>query len=523
MSSGNGQHSLRHYWEIVWRGRWTILVLTLATAGGALAMSLLQQHLYQGKVSVAISRQSVANQLTNSQPAYAFGEFDRYLQTQADLAHSPIVASRVRSAVNLPHHPTEDLLRRADIIPATDADLLQFSVTDPQPAAARRLAIAWARAYVTYRRQLDTASLSRARADVEARIAQLQRSTDRSLLQDLAAKDQQLSTLEALQTSNAAVVPAAGAPDQVQPRTLRNVLLGVILGLVLGIAVVFVRNALSTRIKSSAEIGDALDRPLIGQLPVPPSVQAGDVEMLSAPHSHFAEAVRMLKTNIEFTTLGLEFRTLLISSPGPGEGKSTAACNLAYAMALAGRDVVLADLDLRQPTVARKFGISEAPGITDAALGLTAVSESLVEIPIGSDDGRNGRQLRTRGRLRILPSGPLPPDPGEFVASGALQGVLADLREVADVVVLDAPPLVGVGDALALTRSADSILLVTRLDRARRPMLRHLKRIVDTVPTPVLGYVVVGDDPDAVGEESYYGYYGEQSRRTKRERSRAPG
>jgi Mrp family chromosome partitioning ATPase len=107
-----------------------------------------------------------------------------------------------------------------------------------------------------------------------------------------------------------------------------------------------------------------------------------------------------------------------------------------------------------------------------------------------------------KGLLEVLPAGPIPPDPGEFVATHALSEILDELRERADIVLVDAPPALRVGDAMTLSSKVDGILVVTRMKVVRRHMLSELARQLASVPTPVLGFVVT----DAAGEEEGYGY-----------------
>jgi non-specific protein-tyrosine kinase len=250
--------------------------------------------------------------------------------------------------------------------------------------------------------------------------------------------------------------------------------------------------------------------------------------MLEEPTGPQSEAFRMLRTNLEFVALDRDVKTIMVTSAVEQEGKSTTIANLAVALARAGQRVVLVDLDLRRPFVDKFFGI-EGPGVTQVALGHASLDEALVrvaitepgvEAPITNGNGvrktvkangngnGNGRGSLLHGVLNVLPSGPIPPDPGEFVGTQALGEILSELRERADIVLVDAPPALHVGDALRLSTRVDGILLVTRMKVVRRRTLGELARQIATVPTPVLGFVVTG----AEGEEGYgsaggYGYY----------------
>jgi non-specific protein-tyrosine kinase len=233
--------------------------------------------------------------------------------------------------------------------------------------------------------------------------------------------------------------------------------------------------------------------------------------MLSDPSSVQSEAFRMLRTNVEFASLGKEAKVIMVTSATEQEGKSTTIANLAVAIARAGQHVVLVDLDLRRPYVERFFDLNGA-GITQVAIGSTPLDEAVVRIPLGTlasvvppnrNGHSNGNGRVVEGRLDVLPSGPIPPDPGEFIGTARLTEILEHMREHADVVLIDAPPLFHVGDGLTLSSKVDAVLVVTRMDIMKRPILSELKRLLDTMPANKLGFVVTG----AEAEDSYgYGY-----------------
>jgi non-specific protein-tyrosine kinase len=252
--------------------------------------------------------------------------------------------------------------------------------------------------------------------------------------------------------------------------------------------------------------------------------------MVAEPQSRVSESFRMLRTNLEFASLDRNVRTILVTSAVEQEGKSTTVANLAVALARAGQRVVLVDLDLRRPFIHRFFDLDGAWGVTQVVLGHVTLDEALTPIAL---DGRaplpqqwsevttNGqRNGRADGSLVVLPAGPIPPDPGEFVGKRALDGVLAQLRAAADVILVDSPPLLRVGDAMALSAKLDGVLLVSRIDTARRPMLEEVRRVLATAPIERLGVVVTGADArDGYGYGYGYGgvVYGERTEASRRE------
>jgi capsular exopolysaccharide synthesis family protein len=204
----------------------------------------------------------------------------------------------------------------------------------------------------------------------------------------------------------------------------------------------------------------------------------------------------MLRTNIDFANLDVHAKTIMVTSSVQGEGKSTTAANLAIAYALSGKRVVLVDLDLRKPNLRQFFELGRASGVTDVALGLVPLSKALAPVAV------NG--------LWVLQAGTTPPNPGEFVGSQALAGVLTQLAETVDIVLVDAPPLLQVGDAMTLSSAVDAVLVLTRLKTLRRGMLGDLRRALDQMPARVLGFAVT----DAKEGAGYgYGTYGPRRRR----------
>jgi Mrp family chromosome partitioning ATPase/capsular polysaccharide biosynthesis protein len=511
---GEHNRSLRDYLAVVRRRKLAVIVAAVVVPLAAAAYSLHQQTLYSASSEVLLGRGNLAYALTGTTDPTVYLEPDRIAQTQAELARVPAVAGKALAAAGVPG-PAAALLSRSSVTPSQNADLLVFSVTDHDPAVAMRLATEYGKAFVSYREQLDTASPARARAEVAQRIRSLG-SQGGALYQSLVEKEQELATMEALQTANASLVDEATAAKQVQPRTTRNFVLALLFGLVLGIGAAFLWEALDTRVRTSDEISERLGLPLLARLPAPSKRLRQDdrLVMIDDPSSPEAEAFRMLRTNIELVQLGEAAKTILVTSAVEREGKSTTAANLAVSLARAGKSVVLLDLDLRRPTVHRFFELGQEPGLTQVVLGQVTIGQALVPVSIGTVDpvwdGRNLAQRngsRLSGRLCVLPAGTLPPNPGELAGSAILSSILDELSWRFDVIVVDSPPALRVGDALALSRSVDAVLLVTRAKVVRRPMLAELRRLLEHSGASPLGFVVTGSGSDDSDAYAYgYGY-----------------
>jgi Mrp family chromosome partitioning ATPase len=217
----------------------------------------------------------------------------------------------------------------------------------------------------------------------------------------------------------------------------------------------------------------------------------------------------MLRTNLEFVQLEAPTRCIMVTSAVEAEGKSTTAANLAVTLARGGKRVVLVDFDLRRPFLDRFFPAGKHPGLTNVALGYASLDQALIKVPlverkeVGWKNGSNGNgSARVDGLLEVLTSGPVPPNVDDFVGTKAVADILEALKHRADVVVVDATPLLVVGDAMSLATAVDAMLVVTRIKVVRRPMLKELRRVLDAVPARKLGFVLTG----ANQEESYGGY-----------------
>lgn len=207
------------------------------------------------------------------------------------------------------------------------------------------------------------------------------------------------------------------------------------------------------------------------------------------PKSPAAEAYRTLRTNLQFAALDTPLRVLLITSVGPGEGKTTTAANLGIAMAQSGSKVIVIGGDLRKPTLHYAFELRNTVGLTNVLTGAVSWEDALQPTDV---DG-----------LFILPAGPIPPNPAELLASKRMQELLEELKGHCDVVIIDAPPVLAVTDAGVLSRMADGVLLVVHVGVTPREVAKAAKDQLLQVGARLLGLVVNG----LSGESGYYYYY----------------
>ena len=492
--------SLRDYVETLRRRKWLVLAVLIALPAAAVLVSLQQPAEYRSTAQVLLNREDLSAALSGGQDTSSSQDPGRYASTQADLARVPEVANAAIREAGI-DNTLKSVLANSAVTSSPDSDLLEFEVSHGTREGARELVNSYGSAFVDFRRQVDTQALKRAQTDIEARLETREETGDTSspLYRALAAKADELRTLEAVQTPRAILVRKADEATQTQPKPLRAGLLALVLGGLLGVALAFVVQALDTRVGSAVDIAEALKLPLLGRLPRPPKHLLKDnrIVMLAEPQSAPAEAFRVLRTNLELVNLDRDARMIMVASAAPEDGKSTTVANLAVASARAGRDVVLVDLDLRRGDVDQLFGIVDLPGMSDVALGELSVDEALVPIDISPEGMRD-----TTGSLHVLPAGHLPPSAGEVAASARVAEILSDISDRADLVLIDAPPFLHVGDAMALSARADGLIVVTRLD-VRRPMLDEIRRALEKFGADPLGVVVTGDQID---DSQYSGY-----------------
>jgi|SRR5579872_1193995 len=485
--------TLADFVRVARRRKWIIIQAVILVPLVAVVHAMRKPNIYESSAQVLLNRQSVSSIIGSPTPdIYASQDPTRYSSTQTFLARSPDVARHVVADVKIPSLDVGGFLGSSSVSAAANADVLTFTVVSTVPVYAQREANAYAAEFVKYRSSLDTQAINDAIAQLNDRIVSLQQQGQggTSYVRSLSDREQQLLTEKELQKQNTVISRPAGPGFKISPRPKRDGILGLALGLALGLGLAFLRDTFDTRLRSAEEIGERLGLPLLGRLPEPPRnlrVNFGLV-MLEEPYTAQGETFRMLRTNIELTNLDRHARSIMITSALEAEGKTTTAANLAVALARAGRHAVLVDLDLRRPAIDRYFDLRGRPGLTDVVLGDVTLDEALATIALPDFQGS--------GHLEVLPSGPTPPDPGEFAATSMLAALLEDLMGRADVVVLDTPPVLHAAEALALSTHIDAMAVVVRLNVARRPTVSELKRMLETTPCAKLGFILTAADAE---------------------------
>lgn len=216
------------------------------------------------------------------------------------------------------------------------------------------------------------------------------------------------------------------------------------------------------------------------------------------PKSVGSEAFRTLRTNLQFASPDKPLKTILMTSTGPGEGKSTVMANLAIAFAQSGHNTLLVDCDLRRPNVHKIFGLQNRIGLTSHLVGEVEREQVVIDVGISN--------------LTVIPAGPIPPNPSEILGSNAMKEFVARVKTKYDMVLLDAPPVVAVTDAQILSPLADGVLLTIASGQTPTELALHAKSLLQRAKANILGVVLNRINPeDQKDYQYYYYYYGESA------------
>jgi Mrp family chromosome partitioning ATPase/capsular polysaccharide biosynthesis protein len=512
----NRPTSLADYLEILHRRIWIILIpvvlapiLTYVIANGEKPVYSASSSVSYDLTPATLQAVGIFNQAASGDPSF-------YLQTQAVLARN---SGLVTSVAKSQHVPPGELASNSSVAPSDIANLLIFTVQTGDSARAARLANAYARRFTRFETRQVAVSFANKISTVRRKLRTLRAKGVSKTSPQIAILRERLSQLETgslLLSNPMRVAQTAEGGAKVSPRPQRDAMLGLALGLVIGLGLAFLAEALDKRVRSEREIEDILGLPLLARLPTPPRRlrRARELPILVEPRSASAEAVKKLRTNLEFLNLDREARVIMVTSALEQEGKSTTIASLAVALARSGRRVALVDLDLRKPDLHRFFRIGQMPGVIDVLSGRRELATALKPILLpGSDRRPSRRASSTHARgdasslLAVLPAGPLGPDPAFLVGSPKMTALLEQLKNDWDFVLVDAPPLPAVDDGLALSASVDGVLVVSRSGLVPRRMLQEMSRLLDSSPAEVLGFVLTGlNRSEAYGYGYGYGY-----------------
>lgn len=305
-----------------------------------------------------------------------------------------------------------------------------------------------------------------------------------------------LRIAEARAYSNVVMVEPAQAPvNPIRPKVITNTILAAVVGAMIAVGGVFLVEYLDDTIKSSDEIIQRLDLPVLGLIISNGRSENGTTYIEKHPRSPLSEAYRTLHAKVGFVNVDHPVRTLLITSPGPREGKSTVAVNLAVVMAQGGSKVILMESDLRRPSTHRKLGVTNRVGLTDLFVRIPPEFEQVL--------------FTSRiDNLRYMTSGGLPQRPVELLSSERMNKIIQYAASKADIVILDSPPAGVVTDAAVLATQVDAVLLVVKSKGTRLPAAVHTLEQLKLAGANVIGVVLNNvTKQDAAYYNNYYSSY----------------
>jgi succinoglycan biosynthesis transport protein ExoP len=538
------ENELKRYGAILWHWVWLIILGTLLGAGAAYVSSRLTTPVYAASTTLLISEAPSSGKTADYASILTS---ERLAQTYSAMMTKRPVMDEVAKSLGLVDMPSDALARRVSVNLVRDTQLVVLQVENEDPALAANLANAIPAEFARQNAALQAGRYADSKANLSKEIDSLkeQIAAKQSEINALGttktpATDAELSRLnseltqlrqssayllqsyesirlaETQSTNNIVVVEPAEEPAvPVRPRTFQNTLLGAVVGLLLATGIVFLIEYLDDRVRSPEQIDTILKLPVVGLIARMPSTnlkgRAGLIAVRE-PRSPIVEAFRSLRTNIQFAGVDQPIRTLLVTSAGPSEGKSTVAANLAVVMAQAGLKVVIVDCDLRRPTVHKQFEMPNRAGLTDVMLQDPSQWNGVMQ-PTGVNN------------LSIVMSGSLPPNPSELLGSKRMQQFMAHLHESCDMVIIDAPPLLPVTDALVLSPITDGIVMVIDYGGTRIGEALQGKTQLDQIGARILG-VVMNKIPTGRRGSYYYYYYNRDyynEGEGKRRRSRRGG
>jgi capsular exopolysaccharide synthesis family protein len=316
----------------------------------------------------------------------------------------------------------------------------------------------------------------------------------------LLEKRSETAIVKAATVSKNRVIDSALLPKApIKPKRKLIVLVGMILGFILGVALAFLRNYLDDRINEEEDITKVTNVPRLGV--IPHIKKDGEkVQVFLSPKSALAESFRNLRTNLQF--MGREHsgaHVVAVTSTVGGEGKTTICINLGGIMSIADKKTVILNLDMRKPTLHKKFGLKNGKGMSTLLSGRTSLGEVI--------------QATQYANLDVITSGPVPPNPSELIQSELMERVLEKLRDVYDVIILDTPPIGLVTDARTLMHFADTSLYVLRADYSKKEFLRSIEKLSREEISGLgilLNDVKLGKGSYGYGYGYGYGYYEEE-------------
>jgi capsular exopolysaccharide synthesis family protein len=507
---------LQEVLSVLWFRKWSILAITLLTVAVALLVSSRQTPIYESQAGVLVTPIDTGDEAVPPQ--------EPNLSTEAELISSVAVAQIVAEDIGFEGSPAT-LLPNLSVDQPTDTEILEILYSDANPVRARRLATGFAQAYLEFREGVASkeilekaqeledqiASLTQRLKDIDAELLRLADDdprrggleTEASSLRDLILQAQIARLSLPRDVTGGRIIQPAPLPDApVSPDYRVNLLFGLAAGLALGIGLALLRDRMSGRLRSSDEVEEYLEAPVLGLVPrVPDWRRRKRAYLVSAARwrSPAAEAYRVLRTNVLWTA-STGAKSIVVTSTHSGEGKSATVANLGVVLARAGKKVTLVSADLRRPRLHEFFRRDGLIGLSDVLTGRLPLDAVIQEVTLPSVAPMDLSSVS----LRLVSSGPVPADPAELLGSAAMSKVLEDLERMSDIVLIDVPPVLPVTDAPVVAAMTKNVLLVIGPNSATQASVVSARQQVERVGARILGGVLNG--PNAIKAQSF-GYY----------------
>jgi Mrp family chromosome partitioning ATPase/capsular polysaccharide biosynthesis protein len=533
------------YWAIVLKQWKLILACFLVMGVSAYIVSKSMKPIYQSTVLVDVSVRSSNNQADYNSLLAS----DQLVQTEAQLAVSDPVLREVAS-----HYPglSEDQLsRQVTSSVKLNTELLEIDVQDPSPTYTAALANDIASTLIKQQLQITQQDNNRSQQQLQQEINTTQQQIDTittqiSTLQAQGGKQPQIAVLQVQlnglqqhysewQTALAQLELAEAqsgdllhiaqsaqpAMTPVRPQVYLNTAIGFVAGLFLGMVLALLFEQLDVRVRTSDALTNLVGWPILATVRRVDSSKENVINPTG--QSANVESYRILRTNIGFSMIDKQLHSILVTSAVPYDGKTTVAANLAIFMAKAGKITLLIDADLRRPTLHKHFHLPEDKmGLSNAVVAFSQMqflapmsSTRQASTPFSSNFSLDPF-MHSVGmpNLRVIPAGPLPPNPPEFLDSKAMERLFRAIADCgAEVIIFDTPPLLGLSDTSILAPKVDGTLVVVDITHSNKKNLKQMKSVLTQTGSHVLGCVVNKERTrrkDTV--YSYYYFNGEQGR-----------
>jgi Mrp family chromosome partitioning ATPase/capsular polysaccharide biosynthesis protein len=503
--------TLRDYLAVIWRRKWVIAIVVVVATASAWYYSSRQEEQFSTSGTMFYKQQiDLANPLTGGYTDVM--GLNREMATIADLMAGPELTQMAadtleKKGVDTSAGFTVTAAQQESATGSSSSDsgsnVVVVTGDSPDPRLATSAVNAYMAAFVDWDAAQWRDQTEKALSVIKAQLAEYQGEGAKLTSDYVLLKQRYQDLLILSKTTNGSyriLSPASVPQEPYAPNPMRSAILGFGVGLFAGIGLAFLIEQFDTRIRRPDQIAQFLRLPILGRVPRIKRRELGETALVTLrhPEGHIAEAFRMVRTNLDFMAVDGDIRSVVVSSCMKGEGKSVAVANLAVSMALAGKKVIVVDADLRRPRMHKYFNLPNEKGVSTVATGQHSLTESIhavaVEPPV---DPKNpvdfvewAKGTDALSKLYVLPCGPIPPNPGEIVTGRRFAAVIEELSREADMVLVDSPAMLAVGDTSAIASKVDGLVFLVDMESVRRPQLMSAAEQLYRLPVRLLGTVV---------------------------------